>query len=298
MVAVAAVALGLLSSPTYADADCPPGTTPTSVPGAGVICIRATDPGDPPGEGLDPPPADGGGAGCASKDGTPVDCVRPYGVWLASHQCYAHTVEVPPDHPAWQGHTDGAVWMCALIDDSTPQDLFWVPPGGPAAAPPDPGELAQSALNTLQLATADIQLAPAYPDPAVIGIENWLWLPESQWQVLTETVRAGGTTVRVSAAPARVAWDMGPGGTVCFDAGRPWVDGMGDQAVTRCGYIYDETSTREPDGVFDVSATIVYDVDWTCSGVCTTAAGSLGLIEAPAGTGTVRVVQRQTVVVQ
>ena len=44
---------GLSSSPTYADADCPAGTTPTSVPGAGVICIRATDPGGPPEEVVD-----------------------------------------------------------------------------------------------------------------------------------------------------------------------------------------------------------------------------------------------------
>jgi len=188
--------------------------------------------------------------------------------------------------------------MCALIDDTSPQVVFWVPPGGPADAPPDPGQLAQSALGVLALATADVQIAPAYPDPAVVGIENWLWLPPSQWQVLSKTVRAGGTAVTVTATPDRVVWEMGPGETTCFDAGRPWVNGMGDDAVTPCGYTYDETSAHEPDGIFPVTATITYGVDWTCSGVCTTTAGSLGLVDAPAGTGAIRVVQRQTVVVE
>jgi hypothetical protein len=190
--------------------------------------------------------------------------------------------------------------MCALVDDTTPETLFWVPAGGPAAVapPPDPGELARSAVSTLRLARADVQVAPAYPNPAIVGIENWLWLPGSQWQALIKTVRAGGTAVTVTATPVRVVWDMGPGETTCFDAGRRWVDGMGDGAVTRCGYTYDRTSTHEPGGVFEVTARIVYDVHWACAGVCTADAGALGLIDAPAGIGTVRVVQRQTVVVR
>ncbi len=93
-------------------------------------------------------------------------------------------------------------------------------------------------------------------------------------------------------------WDMGPDEKACFEAGRAWLDGMGDEAVTRCGYIYEQTSMREPEGVFRVTATITYDVDWTCARVCSTSSGSLGLVDAPAGGGTVRVLQRQSVVVQ
>lgn len=217
---------------------------------------------------------------------------------MDAHQCLAHPVDVPPDDPAWEGHADGSVWMCALIDDTSPTTLFWVPPGGPAGGPPDPAQLAQTVVGTLGLATADLHIAPAYPDPSIVGVENWLWVPEAQWQVLTKTVRAGNTSVTVTATPDRVVWDMGPEEKACFEAGRAWVDGMGDEAVTRCGYIYEQTSTTEPEGVFRVTATITYDVDWTCAGVCSTSSGSLGLVDAPAGGGTVRVLQRQTVVVQ
>ena len=296
-----AVLLGAVFLPSPARAEgCAPGWAPSSIPGAGVICIPASEPGEPADSGTTVPVATGGSEdpGCRRATGAAVECVSTWGVWTPKHQCWAHPASVPPNHPAWGGHTDGEVWMCALIVDSASTVTFWVPDGGPVAAPPDPGELAESALGQLQLATAEVRIAPDYPDPAVVGIENWLWLPESQWQSLSKTVRAGGTAVTVTAKPERVVWDMATGGTTCFDAGRPWTKGMGDEAVTRCGYTYEQTSSAEPDGVFRVAATIGYDVDWTCSGVCTTGAGSLGLVDAPAGAGAVRVVQRQTVVVR
>jgi hypothetical protein len=300
-----ATALITLTPVAEASGDCPPGWAPQVVPGGGVICIRASDPGSASKPGFAPTfpstasSGDGREPACHRRGGARVDCVRPYGVWVSAHQCYAHTVDVPADDPAWGGHAGGAVWMCALIDDTTPVTLFWVPPGGPIAAPPpDPGELARSAVSMLRLVRAVVRVAPAYPAPAIVGVENWLWLPGSQWRVLTKTVRAGGTAVRVTASPDRVVWEMGPGSTTCFGAGRQWVDGMGDGAVTRCGYTYDRTSTHEPGGEFEVTARIVYHVDWSCSGVCTSAAGTLGLIDAPAGVGRVRVVQRQTVVVE
>src|SRR5215213_369572 len=78
-----------------ASGQCPPGSAPTSVPGAGVICVRVTDPGEPasPAEPASPPPSSGGG--CQRENGQPVDCVSPWGAWVFSHQCWAHPVEVP-----------------------------------------------------------------------------------------------------------------------------------------------------------------------------------------------------------
>ena len=218
---------------------------------------------------------------------------------MASHQCYAHPITVPPNYPAWEGHTDGEVWFCAFaFGGPTTGDFFWVPPGGPLAAPPDPADLARDALGTLQLAMAELQLAPTPPDPAVVGIENWLWLPAAQWQTLRKTVAVGGTSVSVAAVPEQVRWEMGPDATTCYEAGRPWTNGLGDGAVTGCGYTYDRTSQGQPGGEFAVAATIRYAVTWTCAGACTTDSGSLGLVDGPTGTGSLRVVQRQTVVVQ
>jgi hypothetical protein len=73
---------------------------------------------------------------------------------------------------------------------------------------------------------------------------------------------------------------------------------MTDAAQTSCSYSYTETSDSQPGGHFAIAATIRYRVTWTCTGVCPTAAGSLGLVDAPSGASTMRVLQRQTVVVQ
>ncbi len=167
--------------------------------------------------------------------------------------------------------------MCALIDDTAPQVLFWVPPDGPAGAPPDPGELAQNALGLLALETAEVHIAPAYPDPAVVGVESWLWVPDAQWQTLTKTVTAGSTSVTVTATPERVVWGLGPDSVTCSEPGRSWVPGLGDEALTSCGYTYQETSEDQTGEAFPVSATIGYEVSWTCGGACSTTSGSLGL---------------------
>ncbi|MEO7844362.1 MAG: hypothetical protein ABIR82_03410, partial [Nocardioides sp.] len=83
----------------------------------------------------------------------------------------------------------------------------------------------------------------------------------------------------------------------CPDAGRPWVTGMGDSAVTTCSYAY--TAMDDPEGdTHVVSARIVYQIDWTCAGACSTGQGSLGMVRARAGEPTsIEVLQRQTVTI-
>ena len=73
---------------------------------------------------------------------------------------------------------------------------------------------------------------------------------------------------------------------------------MTEAASTACGYTYKETSDSEPQGHFQITATIRYKVTWSCSGTCPTNGGDLGLVDAPARASTMRVLQRQTVVVQ
>jgi hypothetical protein len=115
---------------------------------------------------------------------------------------------------------------------------------------------------------------------------------------LSKSVSAGATTVTVTAAPSQVVWDLGPSSIACYDSGEPWKQGMSDTATTSCGYAYQTSSAGQPDGRFAISATIRYQVTWTCSGACPTTRGDLGLVDAPAGSGTLRVLQRQTVVVR
>jgi hypothetical protein len=162
----------------------------------------------------------------------------------------------------------------------------------------DPGELAQTALGTMRLATANARVAPGPHWHTFLNIENWLWVPSIQWTTLRKTVSAGGTSVTVTAVPARVDWDLGTETLSCSDPGRRWVKGMTDAAKSSCSYAF--TTLSDPYGdVHRVSARIAYQVDWTCAGACLSQAGSLGEVQPPAGdTTTIEVLQRQTVVVQ
>lgn len=309
---VIALALPLLAVLPRALADggstCPPGTTPVSV-GSGVICVVVTDPGGPGGPGDPGDPADPGGsgeqgqpAGCYKSDGTEVPCQTNDGYWWSSYQCYAAPYDAPPGSPAWQGHTDGSLWQCtrcrvAGTSTTCNVQIIWTAPGQ-EPGPPSPEELATVALGQLRLATAQVRTAPEPPAATYIGVENWLWIPEAQWATLHRSVTAGATTVTVAAAPAEVSWTFGPETTTCHGPGRAWVRGMTDAASTDCGFTFAESSADEPGGSFAITATIRYHVTWVCSGTCSTTGDDLGLIDAPVGTGSIRVLQRQTVVVQ
>jgi len=270
----------------------------------GAICVTASDPGSPGVPAHPPVTSDPPGAPvvCMKSDGTQVPCVTSDGTWWPGSQCYAKPIDAPPGDPAWQGHSDGSLWQCTSCEigagtTTCHTTALWMPPGG-APTPPAPGRLAADAVRRMSLAKADIRTAPAAPDHTYIGVENWLWVPVSQWATLSRRVTAGATTVTVIAAPSQVVWDMGTSSETCYSAGSPWHRGMTDSATTSCGYTYGHASESQPHGVYAITATIRYQVDWTCRGTCTTASGSLGLVDAPAGAGTMRVLQRQTVVIR
>jgi len=174
---------------------------------------------------------------------------------------------------------------------------MWTAPGQ-EPGPPTPEQLASTALGLMPLAKADIHSAPKPPAATYIGVENWLWIPDAQWATLHKSVTAGATTVTVTAAPAQVAWNLGPKTLICNGPGQAWVKGMTDAASTNCSFTYLESSVDEPNGSFAIAAAIRYQVTWACTGSCPTAGGDLGLIDAPAGAGNMSVLQRQTVVVQ
>jgi len=285
------------------DAPCPPGTEPVRA-GSGVICVVASDPGQPGHPGDPGEPGEGGQApaGCYKSDGTEVPCKTGDGYWWSAYQCYAAPYDAPPGAPAWQGHTDGSLWQCTsctTVGTATTCNvqIIWTAPGQ-EPGPPTPEQLAATALGLMPLAKADLHTAPAPPAATYIGVENWLWVPDSQWTTLSKSVNAGATTVTVSATPSQIVWNLGPTSTTCYGPGKPWVQGMTDSASTTCGYTYKESSGDQPEGRFAITATIRYRVTWSCTGTCPSTGGDLGLVNAPAGASAMRVLQRQTVVVQ
>jgi hypothetical protein len=285
------------------DSQCPAGTNPVSV-GSGVICVVVTDPGGPgnPGDPGDPEDSGQAPVGCHKSDGTEVPCQTQDGTWWSGHQCYAAPYDAPAGTPAWQGHSDGSLWQCTScmsggVATTCNVEIMWTAPGQDPGRPA-PEDLASTALGLMPLAEADIHTAPEPPAATYIGVENWLWIPDGQWAILHKSVTAGPTTVIVTAAPSQVVWNLRPTQITCYGPGKPWVVGMTEAASTACGYTYQETSDSEPQGQFQIAATIRYRVTWSCTGTCPTTDGDLGLVDAPAGASTMRVLQRQTVVVQ
>lgn len=239
------------------------------------------------------------GGGCSTSAGQSIPCVVNGAYWFPSQDCYAMALPDGPGNP--NPPSGSSYWVCVGTSGGLADaggKPFVVPNSQAPVA--DPATLAQTAVGTLQLATAQVNTAPSPPHAEVVGVEVWLWVPQNQWQPLTKTVTAGATSVTATATPEKIIWNMGDGSqpTVCDNPGQAWVSTYTDSAQTDCGYTYQTLSSSQPGGVFPITATISYDVSWTCTGACTSAAGDLGLVAAPAGSGSIKTVQEQTVVIQ
>lgn len=300
---VAQVVFGGLAAPTAQAGGngCPPGTEPSDT-GGGTICIPVNDPGGPGGgEPGEPGGEGGGGHQTCTYQGQKIPCTGPNGVWFSSHQCYAQPMspQPPADDPKWEGHdpSEGNVWQCTRpgVDEAW---LYFFYANGEVPPMVDPAELAQEALESMALAIPDVHIAPTPPDMTYVNLETWLWMSEGKFDTLTKTVSAGATSVTVTARPVRAWWEMGDGGeTSCITPGRAWKSWMNDSATTDCSYTYLTTSRKAPDGEFKVQSAIWYQADWTCSGACLQSAGTLGEVSGLTGSQSIRVGERQSVIV-
>jgi hypothetical protein len=291
--------LTFVGPPPAAADGCPPGQVPQAAPWGGTICVPATDPGTP-GDPGGPGDNSGGGGGNTCPSAPDGQCINEQGgVWMnpPGAYCYRADPQPPADHYAWDGHepSEGSIYECSA-GASLPISYVFVANG--QAPLPDPRELAQRALEQLELAVPDIHIAPHPPLATYVGLETWLWLPEAQWDSLSLTVTAGATSVTVTARPARVDWDLTEGTTSCVSAGRPWQRGMSDDARTDCSYTFLTLSDGQSDGRYAVSATIAYAASWTCSGACLLDSGDLGEVPSLTSNDGIEVDERQSVVVR
>jgi hypothetical protein len=69
-----------------------------------------------------------------------------------------------------------------------------------------------------------------------------------------------------------VVWNTGEASVECNGPGEPYRPG----AKSDCGYTFRRSSVHVPGGVYDLTATVLYTVEWTCTGSCDTASGSEG----------------------
>lgn len=285
-----------VATPAEAGA-CGPGEVSTPAPsGSGTICVPAVDPGGGGGGGGQN--GGGGGPTTCQDDGKVIPCTTEFGVWFPSQGCYGAPLEVQPaaGDPLWGGHdpSEGKIYSCG-IGSAAGGGAPWFVPNG-AEPLPDPRQLAQSALDQLNLETPNIKIAPAPPLATYVGLETWLWIPEVQWRDLSLTVTAGNTSVTVVAAPKRVDWDLTAGTTSCYSAGREWIKGMSSTAQTSCSYTFSKLSDDQPEEKFSITATLVYSATWTCSGACTLPNGDLGDVPSLQGNAAIEVNERQSVI--
>jgi hypothetical protein len=296
---VALLSIVGLATPAAADDVCWSETTTVTIEDAvytvvETVCNTHSD--------SDHQPTDSGNNTGCTYQGEQIRCTKRGGYWFASQACYA--ADMSDMYPAeefdvlWEGNTDGALFMCMghgpdMINVGSPV-FFWVPPGQiPALV--DPRVLAQRALDQMSLAVPEIGMAPQAPQRTTVGLETWLWVPDGQMGSMSHTVTAGPTSVTATARPTRVDWDLTEGATSCFSAGREWIPGSSG-LTTDCSYTFTTLSADQPDGTYAVSATIAYEVTWTCTGVCLSDGGDLGEAPSPTSNTGIEVIERQTVV--
>ncbi|MEU4197873.1 hypothetical protein AB0E69_38675 [Kribbella sp. NPDC026611] len=203
--------------------------------------------------------------------GAPQACTSALGSWSNSNQCYLQSLSPQPPYsdPAWEGHTDGAVWACVReegYDKGKHLVTRWVwIPGRPDIAVVDPVTLAYQAIAQMHLAPPLIKTAPAVGQVGLVNMPVWLWVTktESTWGPIQRSASVPGLTVTATAQVKAVNWSMGDGNTIrCEGPGTPYAASMGIKDSPTCGHRYKKTSSKLSDCRYPVTAVAQWDVTW------------------------------------
>ena len=233
----------------------------------------------------------GGSGGPASSSDA---AAQGAGVVTGSTGCGITNVVLPPAAQAVMGPggpTPG-VWEVPDCHGIGTWAAFWVPTG-PAAPPVSPAALGRQALSKLNLPSPEIEMAPATDRDQLVNVSSWLWVDSMTWRSMSATAAAGPVLATATAAPAEVVWNMGDGHTVtCRGPGVPY-DSSNQDGTTYCSYTWTTSSAGQPDGVYQVTATVYYQAAWTAAGA--PGGGSFGLIAGPSAIVAVRVAESQAI---
>lgn len=103
-----------------------------------------------------------------------------------------------------------------------------------------------------------------------MGMPVWMWVngpSANTYGPITDRASTGGVTVTVKAKVEKLVWDMGDGSKVtCPTAGTPYEPAFGKKDSPDCGHIYTTVSASQPHGVFAVTASSYWVVDWAGAG--------------------------------
>jgi hypothetical protein len=199
--------------------------------------------------------------------GASRSCTSDLGNWSNSQQCYLKRLDPQPpkSDPSWQGHTDGAVWICVRERDTRFVTRWIWLPGRPDTVVVDPVTLVYEAIGQMQLAPPLVKTAPA---PGQIGLVNmpvWLWVAktENTWGPIVRSASVPGLTVTVTAEVKAINWSMGDGSTVrCEGPGTPYDESKGVKGSPTCGHRYVKTSEKLANCKYPVTAVAQWDITW------------------------------------
>jgi hypothetical protein len=192
------------------------------------------------------------------------------GTW--NGECYVTPtqLEVQPPPPAGQTEDDGAWYYCIYPSGGgTYTGTAWVENG---TAFIDPVLLAQRAIASMDLDPITIGIVPESGPNRVglVGLPVWMWVDSPTGDTfgpITASASEGTVSVSATANVSSIVWDMGDGTSVkCDGTGTPYADRYGKQDSPTCGHRYDKMSTDQPDGVYQVTATSHWVVEWTGGG--------------------------------
>lgn len=279
----AAVGLLIATSPASAGGQVDVNFDQTS--GGSTVTIGVENPGSPGGTsggsgGSNPGSSPSGKKSKCTYDGAEFDCTSKTGVWSSKRHCFVKKVSPRPDpaSPAWDGHTDGAIYQCtppgaAFSAGGGTGYWFWAPDSGEAGAPElvDPVTLAERAVERMDLVAPAVGMTPLSADvPLLVGMDAWLWVDgpkEHAYGPITRSATAGSTTVEATARVTKAVWNMGDGTTVtCRSAGTRWTAARGTGASPTCGHRYESPSTGKPHDSYTVRVTTHWRVDWSGGG--------------------------------
>jgi hypothetical protein len=135
---------------------------------------------------------------------------------------------------------------------------------GGAPGAPDPAVLAALARQPLGLPSLVISSSPAQNALQLTNLPTWLWINPTEWVPESQTAAVPGESVAATAAPVSVTWHPDDGSTVtCQGAGTPYTGADNPASASPdCGHTYTSSSAGQPDGAFQVTATITWDVTW------------------------------------
>lgn len=281
-----ALACGAVAAPAAADGDGgPPDCEIDQQTGTCVIVVDNPGGGGGSGGGGSSG-GSGGGQSCvwdATRPGVPdkphpVPCSSDAGYWSNSFDCYVKRTEPQPDgsDPIWNGnYPNGAIYNCW----EPPTDLLimiWsLAPPPNSGAGPTPGQVAQMAVDSMNLRAIDIGIVPkpGRDKMGFVGMPVWMWISDPVGATagpLTASASAGGITVTATATLDRVEWAMGDGATVTCDGeaarGTAYTAADGRRDSPTCGYRYQKTSGGQPDNAYAVTAASYWVVQWAGAG--------------------------------